>query len=179
MKLKKKICTVILAGVMSIIPILSANPVFADEPNGGYSSYTDEQWKEECKELDAMLEKYDGQTKTFEMPSTMGRSLDYYSIGFEGGKIILRHNGQQISYFTPTNRENIVGYGYVTRGNQVKAAQVFLNYINPQSQLNVDGIFGSGTYNKVKSFQNSLDSLTADGIVGPSTWAKFLKFMGW
>ncbi|GAA0103370.1 hypothetical protein UT300012_40870 [Paraclostridium bifermentans] len=182
MKLKNKICTLVLAGVISIIPILGANPVFADEQNGGYYSYTDEQWKEECKELNAILEKYDGQT--FELKSPMSSvnraSRSYYSIGFEGGKIKLWKDGKQISYFTPTNRENIVGYGYVTRGNQVLAAQVMLNFVmgSTYSKISEDGIFGSGTYNKAKYFQ-STSGLKSDGVVGPSTWAKMLKIYGY
>ncbi len=37
--------------------------------------------------------------------------------------------------------------------------------------ITVDGAFGTGTANMVKSFQTS-KGLTADGIVGPDTWAK-------
>lgn len=38
------------------------------------------------------------------------------------------------------------------------------------SQLSTDGIFGSLTVGKTKTFQRWTDHLTADGIVGPFTW---------
>jgi peptidoglycan hydrolase-like protein with peptidoglycan-binding domain len=37
--------------------------------------------------------------------------------------------------------------------------------------VGVDGVFGTGTTNAVKSFQTS-KGLLSDGIVGPDTWAK-------
>ncbi|RBL86781.1 hypothetical protein DDE05_08150 [Streptomyces cavourensis] len=40
-----------------------------------------------------------------------------------------------------------------------------------------DGIFGSGTADKVKGFQRS-QSLTADGVVGPDTWRALVSGSG-
>ncbi|MFJ9032510.1 peptidoglycan-binding protein [Streptomyces sp. NPDC102274] len=57
-------------------------------------------------------------------------------------------------------------------GAQVKAAQTLLNQQGHNAGT-VDGIFGSGTANAVKSFQ-SARGLPADGAVGPRTWTALL-----
>ncbi|MCL7381939.1 peptidoglycan-binding protein [Streptomyces sp. 35G-GA-8] len=57
-------------------------------------------------------------------------------------------------------------------GAQVKAAQTLLNQQGYNAGT-VDGIFGSGTTNAVKSFQ-SARGLPADGVVGARTWTALL-----
>ena len=52
-----------------------------------------------------------------------------------------------------------------------KAIQYFLSYRG--YSVTIDGIFGTGTENAVKSFQ-SANGLTVDGIVGQATWTKLV-----
>jgi zinc D-Ala-D-Ala carboxypeptidase len=57
-------------------------------------------------------------------------------------------------------------------GGRVRAIQYLLNQqIN--AKLKVDGVFGTGTENAVKSFQKK-KKLPADGQVGPMTWPKLI-----
>ncbi len=58
-----------------------------------------------------------------------------------------------------------------TRGNVVKFLQCYLNLYG--NALSVDGMFGSGTQQAVKKFQQD-NGLTADGIVGRNTWRTLL-----
>lgn len=63
------------------------------------------------------------------------------------------------------------GYPTLRRGsisNYVCIAQDDLNTLGFRTN-GLDGIFGSGTYNAVVSYQRSR-GLTADGIVGCNTW---------
>ncbi|MCM1499412.1 MAG: leucine-rich repeat protein [Clostridium sp.] len=60
-----------------------------------------------------------------------------------------------------------------SRGDLVKWVQKFLNDVRGAG-LAVDGIYGSGTTNAVKTFQQQ-NGLTADGIVGSQTTAKMLS----
>jgi len=53
-------------------------------------------------------------------------------------------------------------------GNAVRALQVELN-AKRGAGLAVDGVFGSGTYNAVRTFQSHA-GITIDGVVGPTTW---------
>ncbi|MVN86409.1 N-acetylmuramoyl-L-alanine amidase [Deinococcus sp. HMF7620] len=58
----------------------------------------------------------------------------------------------------------------VRRGDSGPAVQAAQGQLTARGySVTVDGIFGSGTENAVKSFQASR-SLTADGVVGPNTW---------
>ncbi|MGQ4531941.1 C40 family peptidase [Dermabacteraceae bacterium P13115] len=54
------------------------------------------------------------------------------------------------------------------RSSAVRSLQEKLN--NHGASLQVDGIFGSGTYRAVRSFQ-SANSLMVDGVVGKNTWS--------
>lgn len=56
-------------------------------------------------------------------------------------------------------------------GTEVKALQYLLRFRG--YSIGVDGLFGSGTENVVKTFQRSA-GLTADGIVGTNTWGKLV-----
>ena len=55
----------------------------------------------------------------------------------------------------------------------VKTMQILLNKYY-DAQLDEDGIFGSGTYDAVRDYQESR-GLGVDGIVGSQTWAQLLK----
>ncbi|MDX2932356.1 peptidoglycan-binding protein [Streptomyces ipomoeae] len=57
------------------------------------------------------------------------------------------------------------------RGTDVKTVQLLL--IHRGYSLKADGVFGSGTAAKVKSFQKA-KGLKADGIVGANTWSKLI-----
>lgn len=64
------------------------------------------------------------------------------------------------------------------RGSDVLQLQFLLNYIS-QFYNNIlppvqDSVFGAGTTDAVKSFQQ-LFNLTADGVVGPRTWDKLYQ----
>ncbi|SCD45539.1 Peptidoglycan-binding (PGRP) domain of peptidoglycan hydrolases-containing protein [Streptomyces sp. DvalAA-19] len=63
----------------------------------------------------------------------------------------------------------VVGSG--STGANVTTIQHLLTARNHATAA--DGIFGSGTADKVKGFQRS-QSLTADGVVGPDTWSKLI-----
>lgn len=54
-------------------------------------------------------------------------------------------------------------------GDDVRELQTALNRAG--YRVTVDGVFGSGTYTAVKTFQMT-HNLTADGIAGPATWAE-------
>ncbi|MCT9075152.1 peptidoglycan-binding domain-containing protein [Streptomyces fulvoviolaceus] len=64
---------------------------------------------------------------------------------------------------------------YGSRGTCVKLLQTNLG------QLSADGVYGSGTRSRVRSFQDDA-GLTVDGKVGPKTWRKlqtYGKALGW
>ena len=68
-------------------------------------------------------------------------------------------------------RDNLANYPLTKRGqssNFVFLLQFILNK-NYGYNLAVDGIFGAGTENAVRSFQQN-NNLAADGIVGAQTW---------
>lgn len=81
------------------------------------------------------------------------------------------------NYYTASGAKNytvftstLVGYGHTVSGNPVHLAQVLLKRAGYSTDI--DSLFGSDTYNKVKSFQSRY-GLSADGIVGFNTWDKF------
>lgn len=75
-------------------------------------------------------------------------------------------------------RNNIIGYGYVTKGDSVKTLQYMLNRLSTVSTHpdhstwyagTEDGVLGVQTYNALKNYQKSA-KLTADGVCGQNTW---------
>lgn len=157
--MKKKFLSLVLAGVTIATPILSTSTAFANE--------------EGCPSR---------------LKSQMNlRSVSYmnYVVTVNGDRISLinGYTHDRLSYFTLTKPENVVGYGRVTRGNQVIAAQVMLSEIRAQYThmgfgfLSADGIFGASTRDAVIKFQKKA-GITADGIIGPNTWRKMVWWRG-
>lgn len=71
------------------------------------------------------------------------------------------------------------GFATVRSGNSggyVRALQANLYCFGLQSSVgSIDGSFGTGTYNALKSFQSS-HGLTADGVAGSGTWRKMSEW---
>lgn len=65
--------------------------------------------------------------------------------------------------------ENWLGYGYNNHSAKVLEAQKGLYYLGYNPSSNQDGVWGSTTYNAVRSFQ-SANGLGADGVVGRVSW---------
>ena len=68
------------------------------------------------------------------------------------------------------------GDSFPTRGkgahsNLIKGLQTFLRDESPVSPGTVDGVFGTNSYNSVRSIQLMYDC-QVDGIVGPETWGR-------
>ncbi|HBE9444579.1 peptidoglycan-binding domain-containing protein [Clostridioides difficile] len=61
----------------------------------------------------------------------------------------------------------LVGYGHVTKGNNVHCVQLMLRQLS--YDLGLDSSFGPATYNAVKHFQRG-HALTSDGVVGYNTY---------
>lgn len=80
------------------------------------------------------------------------------------------------NYFdVPYIERTIQNYPLLKRGNGgnfVKILQYLLNYYG--ANLNIDGEFGSATYNAVLNFQKN-NNLTQDGVVGKNTWNALLN----
>ena len=74
---------------------------------------------------------------------------------------------------TPTLTYPTIRQG--AKGEVVVQLQTFL--AKDGSNLEVDGIFGSGTASAVRAFQKR-HGLAVDGVVGPKTWAKLLEVAG-
>ncbi|HZG60180.1 MAG TPA: peptidoglycan-binding domain-containing protein [Anoxybacillus sp.] len=68
-----------------------------------------------------------------------------------------------------------VGYGHVTSGGYVYAVQRMLKDTS-WGYSDVDGYWGSKTYNGVVAFQKN-EGISADGLVGPVTWGEFQDYM--
>ncbi len=75
--------------------------------------------------------------------------------------------GSDAQESTSANSGKTVYFG--DSGSDVTALQKLLNQHG--ASLEVDGAFGSATYNALTAFQNA-NGLVADGICGPLTWAK-------
>ncbi|MBV6700325.1 peptidoglycan-binding protein [Kitasatospora aureofaciens] len=77
-------------------------------------------------------------------------------------------SAQSSSSCSYTNSEPTLSRG--STGTAVKQLQCELHYSMTGSNLTRDGIFGGGTLNDVRRFQQCA-GLDVDGIVGPNTWA--------
>ncbi|MCC0627811.1 MULTISPECIES: peptidoglycan-binding protein [unclassified Clostridioides] len=77
------------------------------------------------------------------------------------------------SNYTISTRD-LVGYGHITRGNNVHCVQIMLFDIG--YDINIDSQFGPITYNAVKNFQRSY-GLTSDGIVGYNTFDRMANLL--
>lgn len=61
---------------------------------------------------------------------------------------------------------------YVQRGSKGRWVQVLQEALLSKGyDLDIDGVFGSGTDAAVRRFQRA-NGLGVDGVVGPNTWAR-------
>ena len=81
--------------------------------------------------------------------------------------------------YTPDTSAYKVSYSRVLKktsgpmkGDDVKYMQACLYYLG--YDIDVDGVYGSGTAATVKQFQSN-NSMSADGVIGPSTWPAIEK----
>ena len=75
---------------------------------------------------------------------------------------------------SPAYPGRVLGNG--STGSEVARVQTYLNALRGggSALLRVDGIYGSGTAARVKSFQQEA-GLTADGVVGQNTWNALVR----
>ncbi|WP_195945520.1 peptidoglycan-binding domain-containing protein [Paraclostridium bifermentans] len=157
--MKKRKLAIALAGISVSTSLIFTKNIFADSPETN---------------IDPSI------STISENLTRTPRVQNGYTVSISGERINLYRYGNFISYFTYTNSENIVGYGHVTSGNQVKAAQTMLSYcaiLGIGNDINVDGILGPATVSQIKAVQRDY-GLTADGIVGPNTWRALIKYWG-
>lgn len=91
---------------------------------------------------------------------------DFQRLCGDGGAIGVSKN-LEVNYVADMNYTQMPTIRYGNRGNVVKFLQCYLNLYG--NTLTVDGIFGSGTQNAVRKFQQD-NGLAVDGIVGRNTW---------
>lgn len=156
--MKKRKLAIALAGVTISTSMFFTGNVFADTPEATIGTSDTSMSQESVR-----------------TPRVQGG----YTVSISGERINLYNYDKFISYFTYTRSENIVGNGYVTRGNQVLAAQAMLSYCaiicGIGSDVNCDGILGPATINQIKAVQRDY-GITADGIIGPNTWRALIKY---
>jgi len=63
-----------------------------------------------------------------------------------------------------------------SKGPAVKVLQCLLNAAEAGTKINVDGLYGAKTKNRVLAIQKS-NGLKEDGIVGKETWNALMKFL--
>lgn len=95
---------------------------------------------------------------------------DFQTACGNGGCIGVCHN-LEVNYIENISSTQLPTLRYGNRGNIVKFLQCYLNLYG--NTLEVDGIFGSGTQNAVRKFQQD-NSLAVDRIVGKNTWRTLL-----
>lgn len=149
--MKKKVLSLILAGVTFATPVLSSTTAFADQP-----------------------------TNTLQMYSAPIERAVYNSIGYNKSTNILTlyKNNVKADSFNVTSISSVVANGYNTTGNKVVAAQVVCNFYASEWKVGKliaeDGSFGPATLAQVKAVQAAI-GLPADGSFGPNTWTKALS----
>lgn len=152
--MKKRIAAIAIAGITISTSMALTGKVFADNRAEGNG------------------------TEMTLCAAPMLRGQNGYTVSISGNRINLYRYGGFRSYFTYTNRENIVGYGYVTSGNQVRAAQAMLSYcasIGIGQDIGTDGILGPATVRQIKAVQRDY-GIKADGIIGANTWRALIKY---
>ncbi|UWD48566.1 peptidoglycan-binding protein [Clostridioides difficile] len=75
--------------------------------------------------------------------------------------------------YTISTRD-LVGYGHITRGNNVHCVQIMLYDLG--YDVNIDSQFGPITYDAVKKFQRAY-ALTSDGVVGYNTFDRMANLL--
>ncbi len=108
-------------------------------------------------------------------------TVDLANQGLNARQILQRYYGNDIEIRTTNNISSLTtsypgsAIRRGARGEDVRIIQAQLNRISdnyPAIPKNaVDGIFGSGTEERVKTFQRVFN-LTPDGVVGKATWYK-------
>ena len=96
---------------------------------------------------------------------------DFQKACGDGGGIGVSRN-LEVNYIADMNYTQMPTIRYGNRGNVVKFLQCYLNLYG--NSLTVDGIFGSGTQNAVRKFQQD-NGLAVDGIVGKNTWRTLMR----
>ncbi|WGX77879.1 peptidoglycan-binding domain-containing protein (plasmid) [Paraclostridium bifermentans] len=156
--MKKRKLAIALAGVTISTSMFFTGKVFADTPEAASTTSESSISQESVPTL---------------------RAQNGYTVSISGERINLYRYGSFVSYFTYTNSENIVGYGHVTSGNQVLAAQAMLSFCATGcgigKDINTDGVLGAATVEQIKAVQRDY-GIAADGIIGPNTWRALTKY---
>lgn len=87
---------------------------------------------------------------------------------FKGGI----YESMRLDFYFEDGDETSSDRSTVRKGSSGDAVRTLQSLLNEKdgADLNVDGIFGTKTYNAVRKWQRD-HTLTVDGIVGPKTWA--------
>lgn len=158
----------------------SDEPVIAEGKVSGYEfTYKDaplevrENYEKKCNELNIIPKDDDTIFIPQELVNTYSLKNDKTYMNARADYTIYYRS----SYFEVTGKKNYVvyvvttvGYNYTTSGNAVHLVQLLTG--KNGYPVGTDGIFGTDTYNAIKSCQRKF-GLTSDGIVGQGTWKEF------